>query len=79
MVKIGPNEQIFAPGSESLYRRLTVREAARIQTFPDDFEFVYENVADGYKMVGNAVAVNFAKAIADKIHRDLVNSGVKPK
>jgi DNA (cytosine-5)-methyltransferase 1 len=79
MVKIAPNEQIFAPGSESLYRRLTVREAARIQTFPDDFEFVYENVADGYKMVGNAVAVNFAKAIADKIHRDLVNSGAKPK
>jgi DNA (cytosine-5)-methyltransferase 1 len=79
MVKIAPNEQIFAPGSESLYRRLTVREAARIQTFPDDFEFVYENVADGYKMVGNAVAVNFAKAIADKIHKDLVKSGAKPK
>lgn len=79
MVKVAPNEQIFAPGSESLYRRLTVREAARIQTFPDDFEFVYENVADGYKMVGNAVAINFAKAIADKIHRDLVNSGAKPK
>jgi DNA (cytosine-5)-methyltransferase 1 len=79
MVKIAPNEQIFAPGSESLYRRLTVREAARIQTFPDDFEFVYENVADGYKMVGNAVAVNFAKAIAEKIHSDLVNSGAKPK
>jgi DNA (cytosine-5)-methyltransferase 1 len=71
MVKIAPNEQIFAPGSEPLYRRLTVREAARIQTFPDDFEFVYENISDGYKMVGNAVAVEFARAIAQVIFKDL--------
>jgi DNA (cytosine-5)-methyltransferase 1 len=71
MVKIAPNEQIFAPGSESRYRRLTVREAARIQTFPDDFEFVYENISDGYKMVGNAVAVEFARAIAQVIFKDL--------
>ncbi|MFM6981516.1 MAG: DNA cytosine methyltransferase [Microbacteriaceae bacterium] len=71
MVKVGPNEQIFQPGSEHLYRRLTVREAARIQTFPDDFEFIYENIADGYKMVGNAVAVNFAQAIAEVIYRDI--------
>ena len=74
MLKIGPNEQIFEPGAEHLYRRLTVREAARVQTFPDDFEFVYENVADGYKMVGNAVAVNFAQAIATVIFDDLSGS-----
>lgn len=54
----------FVPGKERLYRRLTVRECARIQTFPDEFEFVYDNIADGYKMVGNAVPVELARKIA---------------
>lgn len=71
MVKIEPNKQIFAPGHEDEYRRLSVRECARIQTFPDDFKFIYTNVADGYKMIGNAVPVNLAKAIALKIKEDL--------
>ena len=56
---------------EHLYRRLTVRECARIQTFPDDYIFKYENIADGYKMVGNAVPVNFAYHLAKKIEADL--------
>lgn len=71
MVKLGPNEQIFAKGHEDEYRRLSVRECARIQTFPDNFEFIYTDVADGYKMIGNAVPVNLAKAIATKIEEDL--------
>ena len=41
--------------AEYLYRRLSVRECARIQTFPDSFKFIYHDVKDGYKMVGNAV------------------------
>lgn len=45
-------------------RRLTVRECARIQGFPDDFKFIYKDVMDGYKMVGNAVSVDFAYAMA---------------
>ncbi len=61
----------FAHGKKNLYRRLTVRECARIQTFPDDHIFEYENVANGYKMIGNAVAVEFAKRIASKIKDDL--------
>jgi DNA (cytosine-5)-methyltransferase 1 len=38
-------------------RRLSVRECARIQTFPDDYEFVTEKVgaSEAYKLVGNAV------------------------
>jgi len=52
-------------------RRMSVREAARIQTFPDDFIFYYNNVADGYKMIGNAVSVKFAEAIATQIKKDL--------
>ncbi|WP_342674258.1 MULTISPECIES: DNA cytosine methyltransferase [Bacteria] len=33
-------------------------ECARIQTFPDDFIFYYNNINDGYKMIGNAVLLN---------------------
>ena len=53
------------------YRRLSVRECARIQTFPDDFVFFYEQVADAYKMIGNAVPVEFAKRLALKIKKDM--------
>ena len=67
---IEKNKRIFVPGKEYLYRRLTVRECARIQTFPDNFIFKYKNIADGYKMVGNAVPVEFAKCIAKKIMID---------
>ena len=55
-------------------RRLTVRECARIQTFPDDYEFVIKkerknslSASAGYKVIGNAVppllAYNLAKRI----------------
>lgn len=68
---ISQNKRVFVPGKENLYRRLSVRECARIQTFPDDFIFKYQDVADGYKMIGNAVPVNFAHHIAQKIMADL--------
>ena len=61
----------FVEGKEDLYRRFSVREAARIQTFPDDFKFYYKKLEDGYKMVGNAVPVNLAYAIAKEIKKDL--------
>ena len=71
MNKLDENEQIFIKGKEHLYRRLSVREVARIQTFPDSFEFVYNNITNGYKMVGNAVPVKFAELLASKIMFDL--------
>jgi len=71
MKLIEQNKRIFVPGKERLYRRLSVRECARIQTFPDDFIFKYHNVVDGYKLVGNAVAVKFAYHLAKKIKKDL--------
>lgn len=71
MVKVGTDKQEFVKGKEKLYRRLSVREVARIQTFPDDFEFIYTDVADGYKMVGNAVPVKFAEVIARQIKQDV--------
>lgn len=55
-----------------LYRRLTVREVARLQGFPDDFIFLYKNVNDGYKMIGNAVPVPLAYAVARAIRAALI-------
>lgn len=65
------NVRIFEPGQEHLYRRMTVRECARVQTFPDDFVFYYKNISAGYKMVGNAVPVYMANILASKILSDL--------
>lgn len=65
------NKREFIKGKEDLYRRLSVRECARIQTFPDRFILKYTDVADGYKMVGNAVPVEFAKILAKKIIVDV--------
>lgn len=59
-------------------RRLTVRECARIQTFPDEYQFILPkkgdlvgvSSSDAYKIIGNAVpcmlAYNIAKHISDK-------------
>ena len=67
MIKVEPNKQIFVPGKEHLYRRMSVREVARLQTFPDTFKFIYEKVDYGYKMIGNAVPVNLAYHVAKSI------------
>lgn len=48
-------------------RSITVREAARLQTFADDFEFLGPTMAQ-YKMIGNAVPSDFAKIIAKGIN-----------
>jgi DNA (cytosine-5)-methyltransferase 1 len=71
MVKTGVDVQEFVAGSEHLYRRLSVREVARIQTFPDDYEFIYRDVSDGYKMIGNAVPVQLGEVIAKQIKQDI--------
>lgn len=71
MVKVEKDKCKFVEGKEHLYRRLTIREAARIQGFPDDFKFVYENVDNAYKMIGNAVPVNLAYEIAVAIKKEL--------
>lgn len=71
MVKYGPDDYRFVEGKEHLYRRMTIREVARIQGFPDDFRFLYENVNDGYKMIGNAVPVNLAFEVAAAIKNTL--------
>ena len=69
MEKVSKDKMRFVKGKEKLYRRMTVREVARIQGFPDTFKFFYENVNDGYKMIGNAVPVHLAYEIALEIKK----------
>lgn len=71
------NSRTFVSGAEYLYRRLSVRECARIQTFPDSFRFIYENIKDGYKMVGNAVPPRMAKLLAQSIKQAFLYGSTK--
>ena len=71
MVKVSANKQEFVKGKEYLYRRMTVREVARVQSFPDSFKFVYDDVNYGYKMIGNAVPVELAYHVAKQIKQTL--------
>lgn len=52
------------------HRRLSAREAARIQSFPDNFVFV-KSTTDAYRQVGNAVAPVFGWHIAQSITKIL--------
>ncbi|MBE6365717.1 MAG: DNA (cytosine-5-)-methyltransferase [Lentisphaerae bacterium] len=58
-------------------RRYTVREIARIQTFPDDFKFLTDtprNITAMYKVIGNAVPVNLAYNMGKAIMRQVFNA-----
>lgn len=75
MEKVGKDKWLL-PGGEKLNRRLSVKEIARIQTFPDWFEFSAgsnKNISTNgqlnkiYKQIGNAVPVLLAKEIAQPI------------
>lgn len=51
-------------------RRLTIRECARLQTFPDDFT-ITGDVRSRYRQIGNAVPVEFAKRLCVAISNAL--------
>ena len=52
-------------------RIMSVREAARIQTFPDDFEFLGKNIKSKYQQVGNAVPPKLARLFAERFKKAL--------
>lgn len=56
-------------------RTITVREAARLQSFPDDFEFC-GNRGNAYQMIGNAVPPLLAKALALSVYELLKKEGI---
>lgn len=74
MEMIATDKRIFVKNKEHLYRRLSIRECARIQTFPDTFDFYYDNLNSGYKMIGNAVPVKLSYFIAKRISAALNES-----
>lgn len=53
-------------------RTITVREAARLQTFDDDYIF-YGSSSDAYKMIGNAVPPLFARSLAQAVYSILTS------
>ena len=64
----GKNVEELSKGLQQ--RRLTVRECARVQTFPDDYEFVIPgklSASDGYRLIGNAVPPLLAYRLAQRI------------
>ncbi len=77
MTFISQNHREFVKGKEYLYRRMTIREIARIQGFPDTFKFIYDYTDNAYKMIGNAVPVNLAYEVATAIKQSLINAEKK--
>lgn len=57
--------------SASRLRSFTHREYARLQTFPDDWQFLGGNKRDIHLQIGNAVPVRFAEALAEHVHETL--------
>ena len=66
MILVEKDKRVFDSESDKLIRRMSVRECARIQTFPDDFEFL-ASLDENYKMIGNAVPVKLAEAVAKQL------------
>lgn len=70
-----PSDTITATGPEihpNRERRMSVRECAIIQTFPNDFIFS-GSLGNMYKQIGNAVPVLMAEKIAEVIKKELDN------
>ena len=70
------------PGGENMLRALdgsvryfTVRESARLQTFPDDYE-LHGSWGEAMRQLGNAVPVHLGRVVADSVRRALIDGGI---
>jgi len=73
-----PSDTITATGPEihpNKKRRMSVRECAIIQTFPDNFKFE-GSLGNMYKQIGNAVPVLLGEKVAKTIKKSLVQNGI---
>ena len=55
------------------HRTITPREGARIQSFPDNFDFSVVSFTSQYRQIGNAVPPLMGKAIANEIVKNFIN------
>lgn len=60
-------------------RTISVREAARLQGFPDSFGFAGSSTLKHYNQVGNAVPVPLAKALGHRLKRRILNQRARSK
>ena len=61
---------MFIHPDQNQSRSITIKEAALIQTFPEDFDFC-DTMGNSFKMIGNAVPPLLAKKIAEAIYKFL--------
>lgn len=76
MIKVGRDKRVFA--SDGKPRRLSIRECARIQTFPDHYKFVGNTVIDKYALIGDAVPPLLAQKVAEAVLKSLIEAKIKP-
>lgn len=68
------DKDLWKFGDDGITRRLSWREAAAIQTFPEDLDF-YGDLTSKYKQIGNAVPVKLAEYVANQLKEILLERG----
>lgn len=71
-----PGGENMMVGDDNAVRYFSVREAARLQTFPDDYSFP-DVWTSAMRQLGNAVPVELAEIVAKQVRRNLAQVGVK--
>ncbi|GMT45806.1 MAG: site-specific DNA-methyltransferase [bacterium] len=67
MLKLDENHYIFNPLHNGKYRRFTIRECARLQSFRDSYILKYDTLDIGYHLVGNATPPLLSYSIAKQL------------